>query len=59
MEANTPNGFIQESLLYLAEKKLVDKEDTVIILGGNYGISHGASFIEISSIDNLLQRYCE
>jgi pyruvate kinase len=58
MEANTPNGFIKESLIRLYEKKMTAREDIVVILGGNYGVSHGASFIEISTIDNLLKRYC-
>lgn len=58
MEANTPNGFIKESLIGLYEEKLTKAEDTIVILGGNYGISFGASFIEISTIENLLRRYC-
>ncbi|MBN1951575.1 MAG: pyruvate kinase [Bacteroidales bacterium] len=58
LETNTPNGFIRESLLHLHEEKLINMDDTIVILGGNYGISHGASFIEISTIDNLFERYC-
>jgi pyruvate kinase len=58
MESNTLNGFIKESLMHLHEEKLLDSNDSVVILGGNYGISHGASFIEISTVDNLLKRYC-
>lgn len=58
MKSNTLNGFIKESLIYLNEKKLIQEEDTIVILGGNYGISYGASFIEISTVENLLKRYC-
>ena len=59
MESNHANGFIEESLLQLFEKKLIDKQDHVVVLGGNYGVSHGASFIEISTVENLFKRYCK
>ena len=59
MESNHVNGFIKESLLQLYEKKLIDKQDLIVILGGNYGVSHGASFIEISTVENLFKRYCQ
>jgi len=58
LESNTHNGFIKESLLVLYEQKLIKKDDLVVILGGNYGISYGASFIEISTVENLFKRYC-
>lgn len=58
MESNTPKGFVKTSLLQLHENKLVNKEDIVVILGGNYGLSHGASFIEISTVENLFKTYC-
>lgn len=58
MESNTPNAFIKESLLQLYEGKQIKKDDLVVILGGNYGVSYGASFIEISTVENLFKRYC-
>jgi pyruvate kinase len=58
MESNTSNDFIKRSLTQLYEKKMISKEEIIVILGGNYGISHGASFIEISSVENLFKRYC-
>jgi pyruvate kinase len=58
LESNTPKGFIKTSLLQLHEKKMINKEDIIIILGGNYGVSHGASFIEISTLENLFKTYC-
>jgi pyruvate kinase len=59
LESNTPNEFIRDTLARLHEEKLLHKDDLVVILGGNYGVSHGASFIEISTIDNLFRRYCK
>jgi pyruvate kinase len=58
METNSPNGFIKTSLLQLFENKIVNKEELVVILGGNYGYAYGASFIEISTVENLFKRYC-
>ena len=58
MESDTPNDFIGTSLTQLIEKKELNNDDVVIIIGGNFGISHGASFIEISSVENLQKRYC-
>ncbi len=58
LESNTPNGFIKESLLQLFESKQIKKDDLVVILGGNYGVSQGASFYEISTVENLFKRYC-
>ena len=58
METNNPNGFIKTSLLQLYEKDIVKKEELVVILGGNYGFVYGASFIEISTVENLFKRYC-
>jgi pyruvate kinase len=58
LESNTPNEFIKEGLLRLHEDKLLQKDDIVVVLGGNYGLSHGASFIEISTVENLFKRYC-
>lgn len=58
MESNTPKGFIKTSLLQLHENKIIEPEDIVVILGGNYGVSHGASFVEISTLENLFKTYC-
>ncbi|MBN1598131.1 MAG: pyruvate kinase [Bacteroidales bacterium] len=58
MESNTPNGFIRNSLNQLKDMNIFDEDDRIVILGGNYGISHGASFIEISTVRNLRNRYC-
>ncbi len=58
MKKHTVNAFIKASLLDLFERKKVKQEDLIVILGGNYGISTGASFIEISTVENLFRCYC-
>ena len=53
-EANT---FIAKSTRSLLEKGELNTDHTVVILGGNFGMNIGASFIEIATIENLLNRY--
>lgn len=48
--------FICKSLNLLAGKNLLKASDIVIILAGNFGPSNGASFIEISDVENLLTK---
>ena len=50
--------FISQALNSLIKKSKLEKEDRVVVLAGNFGPSHGPSFIEISTIDNLLMK-CE
>ncbi|MFP4060546.1 MAG: pyruvate kinase, partial [Bacteroidales bacterium] len=38
---------------YLDKKKLKE-QDLVVVVAGNFGISHGASFVEISTLENLM-----
>jgi pyruvate kinase len=57
MEAEKSNEFIPESLNQLMDTKEVSPEDRVVAIGGNFGISHGASFIEISTVDNIKAKY--
>jgi len=50
------DDFICKSLNHLSGKKLLKPSDIVIILAGNFGPSNGASFIEVSSVENLLTK---
>jgi pyruvate kinase len=47
--------FIHKSLMHLVEDELLKKDDTVLVLAGNFGPTTGASFLEISSVENMLQ----
>ncbi|AHC15962.1 Pyruvate kinase [Salinispira pacifica] len=47
--------FINKSLNHLVKDDLLQKEDTVLVLAGNFGPSTGASFLEISTVKNMLQ----
>ena len=46
--------FVKNALLRLLESKALKKKDTVVILGGNFSREHGASHIEISTVENLV-----
>lgn len=49
-----PGKFIQKALKPLLKNKLVHKNDLVLILAGSFGATHGASFIEISKVKEMI-----
>jgi pyruvate kinase len=44
---------IETSLLDLVERNMITEEDTVIYVGGNFGVGGGTSFIEIASVERM------
>lgn len=48
--------FIQKTLNSLLENNCFGDDDLVLVLAGSYGPSNGASFIEISTVKNMLGR---
>jgi pyruvate kinase len=46
--------FIVQSLNNLLDRRLLQKSDKVVILGGNFEWTQSASFIEISTVENML-----
>ncbi len=44
---------IETALLDLVEKKLITEKDTVVYVGGNFGVGGGTSFIEIASVERM------
>jgi len=48
--------FVTQALKKLIRKKDLKETDTIVVLGGNFGRSHGASHIEISSVSNLCKK---
>ncbi len=44
---------IETSLLDLVERKMITEKDTVIYVGGNFGVGGGTSFIEIASVEQM------
>lgn len=57
MEINqTSHEFLKRALTYLISKKLFNECDLIVVLAGHFGAANGASFVEISTAANLLQR---
>jgi pyruvate kinase len=50
---NNTEAFLCDALKSLKTKYKLKKSDRVVVLAGNFGPSHGPSFIEISTIENL------
>lgn len=48
------DAFIKGTLKRLLLKKRLEKEDAVVIIAGSFGPTHGASFIEVSKVKNLI-----
>jgi len=46
-------AFLCDALNALQRKYKLKKTDRVVVLAGNFGPTHGPSFIEISTVDNL------
>jgi len=44
---------IETSLLDLVERNLITEKDTVVYVGGNFGVGGGTSFIEIASVEQM------
>jgi pyruvate kinase len=51
----TTHNFIIHALNTLLERKLIEKTDKVVVLGGNFEWTQSASFIEISTVQNMLE----
>lgn len=49
--------FANVGLKQLLDRGEIKESDRLVVVGGNYGVAHGASFIEISTVDNLLKRF--
>jgi pyruvate kinase len=48
------DDFVKESAQKLLDDKMVDPTDLIGVLAGSFGVQAGASFIEISSIENMI-----
>ncbi len=50
------DGFIKKTITSLIQKKRLQTEDLVVVLAGNFGPTHGPSFIEVSTVKNMMAR---
>ena len=47
---------VETSLLDLVERDLINENDTVVYVGGNFGVGGGTSFIEIASVEQMMHQ---
>ncbi len=47
---------VESSLFDLVERGLINEEDTVVYVGGNFGVGGGTSFIEIASVSQMMHQ---
>lgn len=52
----TTNEFLHEALTRLLSRGSFSQEDLIVVLAGHFGAANGASFVEISTAQNLLSR---
>lgn len=51
----TTHNFIVHALNILLKRNLLQKSDKVVVLGGNFEWTQSATFIEISTVENMLE----
>jgi pyruvate kinase len=47
---------VETSLLDLVERECISEDDTVVYVGGNFGVGGGTSFIEIASVAQMMHQ---
>ncbi len=52
----TTHMFLQSALTRLLEEERFEEDSLVTVLAGNFGSDYGASYVEISTVKNLLKR---
>ena len=50
----TKDEFVREAMKTLLEQKKVEVDDLVLVVGGSFGHSNGATFMEISKVSSML-----
>jgi len=51
---STSHEFLKEALSHIMHKNHLLNEDLVVVIAGNFGKSHGASYIEAGTIEDLM-----
>ncbi len=51
---NSRDNFLHKTIEFLIKQKILAKTDNVVVIGGSFGTANGASFMEISTAQNLL-----
>ena len=54
---NTADDFLHHALSKLINNKCLTNDSLIVVLAGNFGRSQGATFIEISNVEHLINRH--
>ncbi len=49
------DSFIVQAVNFLLKKRKINPTDTIVIVGGSFGPTNGATFLEISSVGKLIE----
>ncbi|MDR1181210.1 MAG: pyruvate kinase [Bacteroidales bacterium] len=52
--SHSRDNFLRRTIKFLIKEKTLIPSDTVVVIGGSFGMANGASFMEISTAQNLL-----
>ena len=56
---DTSHEFLLEALTNLLNEQTLNKDDLIVVVAGNFGRSFGASYTEISTIENLMGTFSQ
>jgi pyruvate kinase len=51
------DGFLSDAISMLYDNEKISENDMVLVIGGSFGPSNGASFMEISQAKNLMLKH--
>jgi pyruvate kinase len=51
---NSRDNFLRRTIEFLMKQNKLVSSDNVVVIGGSFGMANGASFMEISTVQNLL-----
>ncbi|MDR0603082.1 MAG: pyruvate kinase [Bacteroidales bacterium] len=52
--SHSRDNFLRRTIQFLIKQKMLTHTDNVVVMGGSFGMANGASFMEISTAQNLL-----
>ncbi|HCY00372.1 MAG TPA: pyruvate kinase, partial [Bacteroidales bacterium] len=50
-------SFLSDAISKLVENNKITTDDMVLVIGGSFGPSNGASFLEIGEVKNLMKKH--
>ena len=57
LDPKLSSDFVGRSIEQLKDLEHLEDEDIIVVIGGDYGVNHGSSFIEVSNVKNIFDRH--